>query len=113
MNRVVLFGGAIGDTNKYSITRDTYILDMNTLVWRKPICTGVPPTPRAAHASVAIENSQVVVYGGAAGSNSIVKLRRKPCLGRTLRTKIKGWRGKCSMDNSSGGGKYSWKTLWS
>ena len=67
---MVLFGGAIGDTNKYNITRDTFILDMSTLMWKRPNCCGVLPTPRAAHACATVDIYQMVVYGGAAGSNS-------------------------------------------
>jgi len=33
------------------------------------IATGNQPSPRAAHASVAVELNQVVVYGGATGGN--------------------------------------------
>jgi hypothetical protein len=69
-NKIVLFGGAIGDTNKYNITRDTFILDMNTLIWKKPNCSGIFPTPRAAHTCATVEIYLMVVYGGAAGSNS-------------------------------------------
>lgn len=31
----ILFGGAVGDTGKYSITADTYSFDLLTRVWKK------------------------------------------------------------------------------
>lgn len=33
--RIILFGGAQGDTGKYTITGDVYSFDMLTNVWRK------------------------------------------------------------------------------
>jgi len=68
-DKLILFGGAIGDTNKYTITGDTYILDSKSLVWRKLLCGGIPPTPRAAHASAMVCTLQIVVYGGATGGH--------------------------------------------
>jgi N-acetylneuraminic acid mutarotase len=62
-----LFGGAIGDTNKYSITGDTFMFDMSANKWKKLQCGGVLPTPRAAHACTIVDNLQMVVYGGATG----------------------------------------------
>lgn len=73
--RVLLFGGAIGDTAKYDITNDAFIMDLATYTWKKLICTGNIPTPRAAHASTVINTLQMVVYGGAAGSNLLLKVR--------------------------------------
>jgi len=31
----ILFGGATGDTGRYTITADTYIFDNTTLIWKK------------------------------------------------------------------------------
>lgn len=42
---------------------------MALLKWKKLICGGVPPTPRAAHACAMVDNLQMVVYGGATGGN--------------------------------------------
>lgn len=66
-DKLILFGGAIGDTNKYTITGDTYVLDAKTFAWKKLLCGGIPPTPRAAHACAMVYTFQMVVYGGAAG----------------------------------------------
>jgi len=33
--KAVLFGGATGDTGKYSITGETYSFDLVTRLWRK------------------------------------------------------------------------------
>lgn len=79
--KVVLFGGATGDTGKYSMTGETYLFNILTKTWSKlngtfkfkyynilfPIVKGVPPSPRAAHSSTNVEQMQMVVYGGATG----------------------------------------------
>jgi protein phosphatase len=65
--KLLLFGGATGDTGKYSITDNTYLFDIASNYWKKLDTTGTVPSPRAAHAACAIEASQVVVYGGASG----------------------------------------------
>lgn len=70
-SKAILFGGATGDTGKYSITGDTYCLDLATRVWTKLDPTGSAPSPRAAHASSMVENMQLVVYGGATGGGSL------------------------------------------
>lgn len=72
--RVLLFGGAIGDTKKYNITNDSFMLDLSACAWKKLVCTGSVPVPRAAHASSTINTLQMVVYGGAAGSLLLRKL---------------------------------------
>ena len=69
--KAVLFGGATGDTGKYSITGDTYVFDCTTRKWKKLEPTGSSPTQRAAHASTSVEVNQMVVYGGATGGNSL------------------------------------------
>ena len=66
-HKVVLFGGAIGDIGKYSMTGDTYIFNVPKRCWIKLNVQGTAPSPRAAHASTAVEAMQMVVYGGATG----------------------------------------------
>ena len=34
-DKAILFGGAIGNTGKFSITGDTYFCDLHTMVWKK------------------------------------------------------------------------------
>ena len=65
-----MFGGAIGDSSNYNITNDVFIMDLNVCSWKKLICSGLAPTPRAAHTSVGVNLSQIIVYGGSAGSMS-------------------------------------------
>ncbi len=76
--KVVLFGGATGDTGKYSMTGETYLFNILTKTWSKLngkvddannifLVKGVPPSPRAAHSSTNVELMQMVVYGGATG----------------------------------------------
>jgi len=70
--KVILFGGATGDTGRYSITGDTYSYDMGTRTWsRLENISGIAPSPRAAHASSSVEVLQMVVYGGATGGGSL------------------------------------------
>lgn len=69
--KVVLFGGATGDTGKYSMTGETFIFNMLLRTWTELNVKGVPPSPRAAHASTNVEQMQMVVYGGATGGGSL------------------------------------------
>lgn len=66
---MVLFGGATGDTGRYCMSGDTYILNLTKNFWIKLPVQGTTPSPRAAHAATAVESHQVVIYGGAAGGN--------------------------------------------
>jgi len=50
-----MFGGATGDTGKYVITGDTYILDLPTKKWTKLEGGGIAPAPRAAHSSTSVD----------------------------------------------------------
>ena len=55
-SKIILFGGATGDTGKYVITGDTYTLDMINFKWQKLEGSGIAPSPRAAHASCAVDS---------------------------------------------------------
>lgn len=69
--KVLLYGGATG-SGKYSITNDTYILDLITKKWRKIDPQGSSPGERAAHSTVSIESLQVILYGGATGGGLMI-----------------------------------------
>jgi hypothetical protein len=70
--KAVLFGGATGDTGRYSITGDTYLYDMISSNWKRlDNITGIAPTPRAAHAATSVEQFQMIIYGGATGGGSL------------------------------------------
>ena len=69
--KAILFGGATGDTGKYSITGDAYCLDLLTKIFSKIEATGTSPTPRAAHAASVVDSLQLVIYGGATGGGSL------------------------------------------
>ena len=69
--KAILFGGATGDTGKYTITGDTYSLDLLSKSFSKIEGTGTSPTPRAAHAASPVDSSQLVIYGGATGGGSL------------------------------------------
>lgn len=68
-HKAVLFGGATGDTGKYSMTGDTYVFNVAKRNWQKLNPQGILPSPRAAHAATTVESMQMVVYGGATGGN--------------------------------------------
>ena len=71
-NKVVLFGGATGTAGKYTITADTFVLDMITRVWTNlAYASGTPPSPRAAHAACEGDAQVVYIYGGATGGGSL------------------------------------------
>ncbi|KAH8584532.1 serine threonine phosphatase alpha [Cryptosporidium sp. chipmunk genotype I] len=70
-SKVVLFGGAIGDSGRYTITADTYILDFSAGFQWKKITADNPPSARAAHASACVDLMQLVIYGGATGGGSL------------------------------------------
>ena len=72
-HKAVLFGGATGDTGKYSMTGDTYLFNVTKRSWQKLNTQGVIPSPRAAHASTTVEAMQMVVYGGATGGKLFYK----------------------------------------
>lgn len=65
----MLFGGAIGDSGRYTITADTYILDFSAGFQWKKITADNPPSARAAHASACVDLMQLVIYGGATGKS--------------------------------------------
>jgi len=70
-NRVVLFGGATGDSGRYTITADAYMLEVSTDTWSKVGAEGAVPSARAAHAAACVDHSQMVIYGGATGGGSL------------------------------------------
>jgi len=69
--KVVLFGGATGESGRYTITGDTFVLDLAARKWKLLTASGAPPGPTAAHAACAIDAGRMVVYGGATGGRSL------------------------------------------
>lgn len=71
--RAILFGGARADQT-YQITNDIYSFDSKTGSWTKVISKDNRdiPSPRAAHGATAIENLQIVIFGGAQSQGSVV-----------------------------------------
>jgi len=55
-SKVILFGGATGDTGRYVITGDTYALDIIGNKWSKLDGSGIAPSPRAAHGSCSVDS---------------------------------------------------------
>lgn len=69
--RVVLFGGATGDSGRYTIIADAYLLEASTNTWSRIQTDGAGPSARAAHAAACVDPSQLVVYGGSTGGGSL------------------------------------------
>lgn len=71
-NTVILFGGATGDTGKYSITGDVFACDLLTKRWKRLNPSGIGPTNRAAHCAAAIDNTnRLIIFGGAVGGGGL------------------------------------------
>lgn len=72
-SRVILFGGAVADKS-YQITNDVFSFNVKTQKWTRVHAKSKNnvPSPRAAHGATAIDNSQVVVFGGAQAQGSVV-----------------------------------------
>jgi len=70
-SRVVLFGGATGDSGRYTITADAYMLEASTDCWSRITAEGTVPSARAAHAAACVDHSQMIIYGGATGGGSL------------------------------------------
>lgn len=66
------------DTGRYTITNDTYMLDLSNFEWSR-ITADNAPSARAAHAAACVDSMQFVVYGGATGGGSLStdEVRRK------------------------------------
>lgn len=71
--RAILFAGAVAETN-FKITNDIFSFNSRTGVWTQvyPKDKKNMPSPRAAHGATAIENLQMVVFGGAQAQGSVV-----------------------------------------
>ena len=65
-DKVVLFGGAVGSPSIPEIAQEAYLLNTRTHTWKKLVCRGSMPSPRAAHAAEVVTDLQMVVYGGTA-----------------------------------------------
>ncbi|KAL4431923.1 hypothetical protein ABPG74_012735 [Tetrahymena malaccensis] len=71
-NMVILFGGATGDTGRYSITGDVFACELNLRRWKRLTPKGNGPTNRAAHCAVSIDNNnKLIIFGGAVGGGGL------------------------------------------
>ncbi|CAD7933823.1 unnamed protein product [Amoebophrya sp. A25] len=73
-DKVIVFGGCLGDMKEYTITGDGYTLDLSNKQWSKLQADNgsAAPCARAAHAAACVEGSQLVIYGGATGGGALV-----------------------------------------
>ena len=71
--RAILFGGAVSD-EIYKITNDIFSFNSRTGVWTQVIPKDKKdmPSPRAAHGATALENLQMIIFGGAHAQGSVV-----------------------------------------
>ena len=71
--RSILFGGAVADPN-YRITNDVFSFNSKTGKWTQVTAKSAKysPSARAAHGATAIDNLQVVVFGGAQAQGRVV-----------------------------------------
>ena len=71
--RAILFGGAVANPS-YQITNDVFSFNSKKQKWSlvHPNSTKNLPTPRAAHGATAIDNLQVVIFGGAQAQGCVV-----------------------------------------
>jgi protein phosphatase len=68
----ILYGGAIGQTEKYTITGVIYKYDMKENLWSPLKAKGDLPPNRAAHAACCVQENKLVIFGGAmAGGGSL------------------------------------------
>lgn len=67
--KVILFGGAVDNSGKYSMTNEIFLFNINKSCWFHLGAQGEAPTPRAAHAAAAVDSMQLLLYGGATGGN--------------------------------------------
>ena len=64
-NKIVIFGGAVGEIRKIKYSNETYIYNIMTKIWIKLNCINNKlPQPRAAHAAAANDQMQMGIYGG-------------------------------------------------
>jgi hypothetical protein len=56
--------------DKFRVNKFSLNIDLNLLILLNK-ATGTSPSPRAAHAAVAVEKDQIVIYGGATGGGSL------------------------------------------
>ena len=73
-NIIVMFGGATG-SSEYQITNDIFIFQPQIQQWRRVLTEKNirdKPSPRAAHSATAVENRQMVIFGGAHNNGKLV-----------------------------------------
>ena len=72
-SKLILFGGAVGDTNEYTLSNETYLYNMNTKIWMclNQYLTSKLPEARAVHAYTTNDKNQLLIHGGSTKSKSI------------------------------------------
>lgn len=75
--KIIIFGGASGNVDTYSITNECFCLDIEqgpvepTFTWRKLTNTGTIPCSRAAHSTCSFEEYRMLLFGGATGAGGL------------------------------------------
>jgi hypothetical protein len=80
-SKIVMFGGAVGDTKNFVFSNETYTLNLSTKLWTKLdsknkyylilVNEKSLPCPRAAHAACGMGENQLLMYGGSIGCRFI------------------------------------------
>lgn len=75
-DKIIIFGGASGNVDTYSITNECFCLDIQqnqtvTFTWRKLQNSGTIPCSRAAHSCCKIEENRMLLFGGATGAGGL------------------------------------------
>ncbi len=98
-NFMLVFGGCTSSGYKDS-RNDLYVLNLETLEWKKPRLSGNVPSPRHGHSLTAIDDNRVALFGGAIEDSG---MNGKPVVTRyndlyTLDMRTFEW----SLENASG-----------
>jgi len=71
--KVILFGGAISNSGKFLMCNESFLFNINKNSWFKLNVKGEVPSSRAAHAAVAVDSMQMLLYGGATEGKLLLK----------------------------------------
>lgn len=95
---IVIFGGAAKDGD---MSNEAFVLDLNTWKWTKLACTGDQPSPRAGACLCPLDESTVLLFGGAErGEEGLIGLNDVWTLSVNSEKRTGVW--KCLVANQAG-----------
>ena len=73
--KLLLFGGAVGDTSNFKFSNETFLLNLMTRIWSKIIIDDYNNIPkgRAAHAASSNDEFEMVIHGGSIGGHELAE----------------------------------------